>query len=104
MIRAVIELLVTIFIILFARAVLTSVMRALTKASAAGAAGQSPNTPPNGASPRPSTSFRAGGDLHKDPVCGTYVSESTPFQRQSGREKFFYCSDACKQKHALVSR
>jgi YHS domain-containing protein len=41
------------------------------------------------------------GELHKDPVCGTYVSESTSFRRQLSGKTFYYCSDACLQKHAV---
>lgn len=40
------------------------------------------------------------GELHKDPVCGTYVSESTSFRRQLSGKTVYYCSDACRQKHA----
>jgi len=40
------------------------------------------------------------GELHKDPVCGTYVSESTSFRRQLSGKTIYYCSDACRQKHA----
>lgn len=45
-----------------------------------------------------------GGDLHRDPVCGTFVAESTPFQRHQAGSTFYYCSEACKEKHALVAR
>ncbi len=105
MIRAVLELLVTIFIVIFARAVFTSIMRGITNASRASSANQPGAAPPgdrSGSSSNPSP--RTGGDLHKDPVCGTYVSESTAYRRQTGRDTFFYCSEACKEKHALVSR
>ena len=44
------------------------------------------------------------GELHKDPVCGMYVAESTRFQRKSGREHFYYCSEECKDKHAVAAR
>lgn len=40
------------------------------------------------------------GELHKDPVCGTYVSESSSFRRQLSGKTVYYCSDACRQKHA----
>jgi hypothetical protein len=32
-----------------------------------------------------------------------YVAESTRFQRR-GRENFYYCSEDCKDKHALAAR
>jgi len=50
------------------------------------------------------SSARIGGDLHRDPVCGTFVAESTAFQRRLGAQTFYYCSDACREKHALVAK
>ena len=47
---------------------------------------------------------RLGGDLHRDPVCGTFVAESTPYQRRTASQVFYYCSDVCREKHALVAR
>jgi hypothetical protein len=50
------------------------------------------------------SSAQLGGDLHRDPVCGTFVAESTAFQRQLGAQTFYYCSNACREKHALVAK
>jgi YHS domain-containing protein len=47
---------------------------------------------------------RSGTDLHKDPICGTYVVESTRLQRLIGGQRFYYCSEECQEKHALVKR
>jgi YHS domain-containing protein len=102
MFRAFIELLITILIVLVARAVLTSLFKGIANASASAFRNGNPqftaqrpaNSPP--ASP-------AGGDLHKDPVCGTYVAESTPFRQHISGQTFYYCSDACREKHALVA-
>lgn len=44
------------------------------------------------------------GDLHRDPVCGTFVAGSTAFQRQAGGERFYYCSEACRAQHSLAAR
>jgi YHS domain-containing protein len=97
MFRAILELLFTILIVIVARALLTSLLRGMTGRSlhrfrdGSGGAGTDASHP-----------TRAAGELHKDPVCGTYVAESTPFRRQIGRQAFYYCSDACRQKHALA--
>lgn len=96
MFRAAIELLFTILIILVARAVLTSVMKGIANAGASAAA--PPRTTPQAPRSQPS------GELHKDPVCGTYVAESTAFRRQAGSQTFYYCSEACREKHSLVAR
>lgn len=103
MLRAAIEFLVIVFFAIAARAVLTSVMKGLTNASAnAFRAGntQSAGNQPSNAPPQAST----GGDLHKDPVCGTYVAESTPYRQHVAGQTFYYCSDACREKHTLVAR
>jgi|SRR5579875_248599 len=102
MFRAAIELLITILIVLVARAVLTSVMRGIANAGAnafrKGATASS--SAPRPASPPTSPT----GELHKDPVCGTYVTESTPFRQNLSGQTFYYCSGACREKHSLVAR
>lgn len=103
MLRAILELLLTIAVILIARAVLSGIMRGIASTSYTafqngnpqaeqGRPGSQPQQPPT------------AGLLHKDPVCGTFVAESTPFQRNIGQERFFYCSEACLRKHSLASR
>ena len=100
MFRALLELLFTVLIILIARMVLTAIVRGLANSSLgtfrnatrSRSAQQTPNPP-----------TQATGELHKDPVCGTYVAESTPFRRQIARQTFYYCSDTCREKHALVT-
>ncbi len=99
MFRAALELLFTILIVIIARAVLTSVMKGITNAAANASSSSSHTATPNrGPAAQPS------GELHKDPVCGTYVAESTAFRRQTGGQSFYYCSEACREKHSLVAR
>ncbi len=101
MFRALLELLFTILIVLIARAVLTSVMKGIANASR----GASQNPPRESSRQRSTTRpSQPTGELHKDPVCGTYVAESTPFRRQAAGQTFYYCSEACREKHALVAR
>src|SRR5581483_2933279 len=102
MIRALIELLVTIVAVILARAILTTVLKNIANYSA-GAWRNGPADPMKnrGSAPSPAQST---GELHKDPVCGTYVAETPPFRRQTGGQTFYYCSDACREKHALVAR
>ncbi len=63
---------------------------------------------PNGAANQNSSAqapnSQPTGELHKDPVCGTYVAESTNFRRHASGQTFYYCSDSCREKHALVAR
>jgi len=39
-----------------------------------------------------------GGALHKDPVCGTYVSEAVAVRISSGGKTHYFCSSACRDK------
>ncbi|HTU46806.1 MAG TPA: hypothetical protein VMF91_17190 [Bryobacteraceae bacterium] len=103
MLRALIELLITILIVLVARAVLTSVLKGIANASASAFRSGNPQFTAQRQADSPSAST-AAGDLHKDPVCGTYVAESTPFRQNVSGQTFYYCSDACREKHTLVAR
>lgn len=40
----------------------------------------------------------AGGTLRKDPVCGTFVSESVSKTLSSGGKTHYFCSDECLRK------
>jgi YHS domain-containing protein len=94
--RALLELFVTIIAAMVAKALIGSIMKGFGNASAS--AFRQPTNAPPPAQPQ------ATGQLHKDPVCGTYVSEATGFRSQTSGQRFFYCSLACKEKHALVAR
>ena len=93
MFRALFELIIVLVIAMVGRAVLSSVMKGF--GAAASNAFQQPQQ-----QPQPKDAPRTG-ELHKDPVCGTYVSESTSFRRQLSGKTVYYCSDACRQKHAV---
>jgi YHS domain-containing protein len=43
---------------------------------------------------------QAGGDLKKDPVCGTYVSTATSLSRVVGGQAVYFCSEECRKKFA----
>jgi len=110
MFRALIELFITILAAMVARAIISSIMKGLSNATSSAFQQQS-QSPPNqqrtSQNGRQSGQPDAGGpktgsELHKDPVCGTYVSEATRFRRQASGQAFYYCSQACKDKHALV--
>jgi YHS domain-containing protein len=100
--RAVLELVLTIIAIIVARAILTSLMRGVGNAARTSTA--SPASDQNQARTQSAPESQPTGELHKDPVCGTYVAESTPFHRQIAGKMFYYCSGACKEKHALVTK
>jgi YHS domain-containing protein len=76
--------------------VVRSIMGIITK----GFAGLSDTSPTRaGASPRPPTSSPpTGGELKKDPVCGTFISTATAFQKHSGGQTHYFCSTECRDK------
>ncbi len=48
----------------------------------------------------PATSPSAKGEeTRRDPVCGTYVSESDAIIGRNDGERLFFCSMACLEKH-----
>jgi len=48
--------------------------------------------------PRP-TRAPVGGALHKDPVCGTFVSEGAAVTLASAGKTLYFCSPACRDKY-----
>jgi uncharacterized protein len=46
--------------------------------------------------PRPQVP--AGGELRRDPVCGTYVSTVTGITSKSHGEIVYFCSEECRKK------
>ncbi|MBV8572265.1 MAG: hypothetical protein JO319_16715 [Acidobacteriaceae bacterium] len=98
MFRVLFELLITIFAVVVARAVLSSILKNAAKAGMGAFQNRSAQGSQNRAEQRPSGP-QVAGELHKDPVCGTYVAESAAFRRQVGGRTFFYCSEACSRKH-----
>jgi YHS domain-containing protein len=95
--RAILELIITILVVMVGRAVIGSVVKSFGNAAAASR--QAPPRPRQ----QQQTETKPTGELHKDPVCGTYVAESTAFQRRATGQTFYYCSDACRSKHAIAS-
>jgi uncharacterized protein len=43
-------------------------------------------------------SVPAGGELKKDPVCGTFISPETAIQMRARGEVFYFCSAECRDR------
>ena len=86
MIRAILYLLVSVLLISFLR----SVIGLITKAASAAL---EPDKPPAAGATQ-----QFGGELKKDPVCGTFVSTSTALKKTLRDEVFYFCSPACRDK------
>jgi YHS domain-containing protein len=46
------------------------------------------------------TPKEVGGELLKDPVCGTYVSSNSAFKRTVGGKTHVFCSEKCRDQFA----
>jgi YHS domain-containing protein len=44
----------------------------------------------------------AGGELKKDPVCGTYVSTAASITRKVNGEVLYFCSQECSDKYRVA--
>jgi YHS domain-containing protein len=52
---------------------------------------------PAPAGPKP-TRAEIKGELKKDPVCGTFISTATAFQKAVGGQTYYFCSQQCRDK------
>lgn len=43
-------------------------------------------------------SVQAGGELKRDPVCGTFISTATALHKKVGKEVYYFCSEECREK------
>lgn len=67
-----------------------------------GPSGPRPGGPaPGGRAPKGEVS---GGQLVRDPQCGTYVAQSTAIKVSRGGENLFFCSDKCRDEYAAAAR
>jgi len=90
MIRFVIRLLLPLIAFLVVRALLKSVFVSIRSYS---------NTPSRAPQPPP---VPAGGELKKDPVCGTYVSATTSLTRIVNGRVLYFCSSQCRDKYRVA--
>jgi len=82
------EFLIPLLLFLFLRAVLRNVLAGFRRP-----APRSSSTPPSPPQARP------GGQLHKDPVCGTYVSTDSCITQTIGGRMVYFCSPECRDKY-----
>ena len=104
MFRAILELLMTVAVVLIARVVLTHLTQSVKTASRNAYRQTMDEAQRRQEGSESSENTRSTGQLYKDPVCGTYVPESTRFRRQISGDTFYYCSDRCRELHTPVAR
>ena len=44
------------------------------------------------------------GELKRDPVCGTFVAESSALKLTDGAQTVHFCSSACRDKYVVAAR
>jgi YHS domain-containing protein len=89
MIRALAYLIASVLVISVVRSIIGIVLKGFSDLF-------HPPVPPQTAPRAPSVP--AGGELKKDPVCGTFISTATAIQKRLGGETYYFCSAECRDK------
>lgn len=85
-----VEFVLPLLVFLFLRSVLKSLFGSF----------RSPSTPQPQAAREPTVI--SGGELKKDPVCGTYVSAALAVTRTVNGELVHFCSKECRDKYRVA--
>jgi YHS domain-containing protein len=88
MFRGILYLIVAVVFISILRSVIGIITKGFAEAFHTSAAESTPRRP----------SVPAGGELKKDPVCGTFISTATSLSKQVRGETYYFCSATCRDK------
>ena len=91
MFRAIVYLIGFMLIMSVVRSVLGIIGKAFSGLS-------NPSSPQAGASGSRPSGPSSGGELKKDPVCGTFISTATAFQKFANGQTYYFCSTECRDK------
>ena len=91
MFRAIFELLVTVLVIFFLRAVMRTIFKGFGEMMHPGASAPQ--------QPRAADQIPLTGELKKDPSCGTYISAATSVKETVGGQTLHFCSKQCRDKY-----
>lgn len=84
----IVRILGPLIVILLIRAVIMAIARVFSESFRTPAPQQ----------PRQASNFQTGGELKKDPVCGTYVSAGTAVTKTVAGKLVHFCSAECRDK------
>jgi YHS domain-containing protein len=84
-----VRIVLPLLILLFIRALLKAVIGGIRIAAVQS---RQPGSPP----------VSPGGELKKDPVCGTYVSPGASLSRTVGGEVIYFCSKECRDRYRVA--
>lgn len=87
-----IRLVVPLLLLFLVRAILRSVFQSFRATM---------QQPPKTTEQQPPT-VPAGGELKKDPVCGTYVSTATSVSRNVNGSVVYFCSKECRDRYRVA--
>ena len=90
MFRNVFRLFIILIAALMVRQVVALIVRAFSQLTA------SP------ARPEPARPPQAGGELKKDPVCGTFVAVASSIKRTVNGEVIHFCSTTCRDNYRIA--
>jgi YHS domain-containing protein len=90
MIRTVLYLLISIFLITFLRYVIGMIGRGFSELFRAEGHGRGDPS---------ARRAETAGELKKDPVCGTYVAAATSVKKTVRGEVIHFCSEACRDRY-----
>ena len=91
MFRSVFRLILIFVGALFLRQVVLLIVRAFSQV--AGATARAPQAP----------AAQSGGELKKDPVCGTFVAVASSIKKTVNGELVHFCSTECRDKYRRVA-
>jgi YHS domain-containing protein len=57
---------------------------------------------PSDSQPRQAGNVQTGGELRKDPVCGTFVPTATAVTKNVNGQLLHFCSAACRDKYRVA--
>jgi len=92
--RGIAELLLVVLVITVLRSVIGVLMKMFGNVFGAQGGASGANAQRN--QPRPEVP--SGGELKKDPVCGTFIAAATALQKRVGGEMYYFCSADCRDK------
>jgi YHS domain-containing protein len=58
--------------------------------------------PPQDSRRQATTTASPGGELKRDPVCGTYVSATTSLSRTVNGDVVYFCSKECRDRYKVA--
>jgi len=97
MLRLIAAVLVSIFAISILRSVIGLIMKAFGDLLGTNLA----KTQTPSGRPQPTTQQGpVGGELKKDPVCGTYILAATAVKKSAGGQTHYFCSTDCRDKYS----